>query len=104
MKQAFDFSRDLMAGFLDKAGKQKDQLVSALSREFVKFLEQINIAEEVQKILDGMTLEVSAKIDFSKKKSALSLGFDAKPKPKSNPKAKKKNSSTKKVVRRRKRS
>lgn len=66
MRQAIDFSKDLLNGIWDKAGRQKDQLVSALSREFVKFLAQINVAEEMKKILDGLTLEVEAKIHFKK--------------------------------------
>ncbi len=73
MRQAIDFSKDLINGIWDKAGRQKDQLVTALSKEFVKFLEQINIADEVQKILDGMTLDIHAKIDFSKKNSSLKM-------------------------------
>ncbi len=89
MRQALDFSKDFIAGLWDKAGQQKDQLVSALSREFIKFLQQINIADEMQKILDGMTLDVQARIDFSRKKSTLSFDL-ARPKPKHQRKARKK--------------
>ena len=82
MRQAINFSKDLITGLWDKAGQQKDQLVSALSREFVKFLQQINIADEMQKILDGMTLDVKARIDFSRKSSSFNLGL-SRPKTKS---------------------
>lgn len=98
MKQAIDFSKDLVTGFLDKAGKQKDQLVSALSREFVKFLEQINVAEELQKVMDGMTVELTAKIDFKKKDSQVSLKT-SRPTPKAKPRPKKKATKAKKKKR-----
>ena len=88
MRQAINFSKDLITGLWDKAGQQKDQLVSGLSREFVKFLQQINIADEMQKILDGMTLDVQARIDFSRKKTTLNFDL-ARKKAKSNRKRRK---------------
>lgn len=66
-------SKDLTMALTDKALKQKDVVIEALAKEFSVFLSKINIAEEAQRIMDGMTLEVSAKVHFDKNKKSVKL-------------------------------
>ncbi len=63
--QVWDFkglSRDLVSALVDRASKQKDILINALAKEFTIFLSKINITEEAQNILEGMTLDIETTI------------------------------------------
>lgn len=60
-------SRDLGIALAERIGKQKDVVVEAIAREFTQFLRKIDIAKEMQKILEGMTLKISTTIDFERK-------------------------------------
>ncbi len=61
-------SREIVAAMTDKALKQKDFIVEAIAKEFSKFLAQVNIGDEAKKILEDMTLNISATVDFKNKK------------------------------------
>lgn len=71
ISQLFDlkgFSTELAKTLTEKALKQKDLVIEALAKEFSKFLSQINISEEAQKVLEVMTLNIEASINFKDKK------------------------------------
>lgn len=57
-------SRDLVVTLTDRASKQKELVLQTMANEFSSFLSKINITEEAQKIMDGMTLTIEAKIHF----------------------------------------
>lgn len=63
-----NLSKDLAEILVDKIAKQKNVIVGALGNEFWKFLNKINVSEEVQKALDGMTIDFQAQIKFTKGK------------------------------------
>lgn len=60
-------SRDLGIALAERIGKQKDMVVAAIAKEFTQFLRKIDIAKEMQKILEGMTLRINATIDLTRK-------------------------------------
>lgn len=53
---------------VDRASKQKDQVLDVVAKEVSDFLERVNITEEGKKVLDGMTIEVTAKLSYDKGK------------------------------------
>lgn len=57
-------STDLVNALTDRATKQKDVVIAAMAKEFSNFLSKINIADEAQKIMDGMTINVTATVSF----------------------------------------
>lgn len=61
-------SSDLMKLLTDRFIKQKDFMIDAMAAEFSKFLARINITEEAQKILEDMSINVTASINLQKKK------------------------------------
>lgn len=72
LAQLFDLkglSKELATNLTERAVKQKDLLIEALAREFSNFLSKINITEEAQKILEGMSLNIQASLDFKDKKT-----------------------------------
>lgn len=57
-------SRELVAALTERAVKQKDILIDVMAREFSNFLARINLAEEAQKIMEGMTVTIQASVTF----------------------------------------
>lgn len=53
---------------VDRASKQKDQVLDVVAKEVSDFLERVNLTEEGKKVLDGMTIEVTAKLSYDKGK------------------------------------
>lgn len=60
-------STDLVAALTDRATRQKDVIIEIMAKEFSNFLSKINIAEEAQKIMDGMTVNITATVQFKDK-------------------------------------
>ena len=60
-------SSDLMKVLTDRFIKQKDLMIDAMAVEFSKFLSKLNITEEAQKVLEGMSVTVNATISLEKK-------------------------------------
>lgn len=74
--QGIDFKglyRDLLRALLKKAGEQKDIVVDVLAREIKTFLGKVNITDELQKALRGMTINLNASFDFQKKGGKLKV-------------------------------
>lgn len=67
-------SGDLMKLLTDRFIKQKDLMIDAMAVEFSKFLARINITEEAQKILEDMSINVTASINLQKKNKKLVNG------------------------------
>ncbi|MFH1357912.1 MAG: hypothetical protein ABII18_12370 [bacterium] len=75
-------SSDLINALVDRASKQKDVLIETLGKEFSQFLEKINVTEEAQKILEGMSLTVQTTINFKRKDDETTIVSTTKPKTK----------------------
>lgn len=88
-------SKDLAVALGEIAIKQKDLVIEVLAKEFSNFLSKINIAEETKKIMDGMTLELSAKVHFDKGKKSVSMSNKSETKRKPKPLSSKKKKSKK---------
>lgn len=58
-------SRDLAQVLGERIVKQKDIVVEALAREFSDFLARVNVSEEARKILQGMSLNITASVNFN---------------------------------------
>ena len=62
--------RDLAASVLSTAKKQKDEFMQLLAQEVAQFLSHVKIHEEIQKALDGLSLDLEAKLKFNRGKPA----------------------------------
>ncbi|MBX7148015.1 hypothetical protein K1X76_02930 [bacterium] len=69
-KKAFaesNITGDFVNGLLSKVEKNKDVLVEMLAKEVSKFLEKVNVGEEIAKAVKGLVINVSASVDFDSK-------------------------------------
>lgn len=62
--------KELAQGILENAKKQKDDLIKAIAKEFSLFLRQIDLAQELQHVLDGMSISIQADIKLDKIKKS----------------------------------
>ncbi len=61
-------TRQAKSYLFDQMSKGKEELTKVLSAEFKKFLGQVNIPQEVQKALEGLTIKISISRRASSKK------------------------------------
>jgi|APSaa5957512535_1039671.scaffolds.fasta_scaffold138084_2 hypothetical protein len=59
-----NLSNDLVSAVTERALKQKDLVLDMMAKEFTAFLGRINVTEELQKVLKGMTLNLEASFDY----------------------------------------
>lgn len=57
--------KEAISYVVDQAKKQKNDLVSAVTQEFSKFLSKIKVQEEIRKALSSFEIHVDATLRFS---------------------------------------
>jgi hypothetical protein len=72
IKQVIDYKalyQDLLLNLTDRFLKQKDLIVDVVAKELGKFFSQLNISQELQKTLEGLSIDLNASIDIKRKSS-----------------------------------
>ena len=59
---------EAMKGLVEDAKSAKSDIVDSLKHEVKKFLEKIDVRNEIDRVLEDYDLEVQAKVSFKRKK------------------------------------
>ncbi len=62
--------KELMSALLDNATKQKQEFFQILAREAASVFSRIDVAKEIQKAIDGHTVQISIQVSFDPKTDA----------------------------------
>lgn len=67
-------TRDIVDGLVAKAVKQKDDVIAVVANEFSKFLQRINVSEELRRLTSDLSIHVDATIELNRRSNGKSLG------------------------------
>lgn len=68
--QDLPLPKEMMNGLLQNAKNTRDEFILSVKTELKSYLDKIDVAKEIDRVLENYDLEVNAKIKFNKKKKS----------------------------------
>jgi hypothetical protein len=67
-------SKDLVDSLVARALKQKDEIIEVMANEFSKFLQRIDVSEELKNMMNDLSIHVDATIELKRRSTGKSAG------------------------------
>lgn len=67
-------SKDLVDSLVARALKQKDEIIEVMANELSKFLQRIDVSEELKNMMNDLTIHVDATVELKRRSTGKSAG------------------------------